>query len=197
MTRILLIAMVLVAALLSYAPFLASARTVHAHGADWEVQIVGQRVGGYDVTVRTEPKRPQVGRLHIEVQLMNSRDLTYVGDATVTAIARFRGGEPIQAGPVPSRYREQWHEMDLSLAKSGPWDVHLAIDGPRGQGETSFRVDILPKESGLLPNPLSPWTVSAAVVVVGGIAALYVWRRSRLFGRKRSGEEDIVSQRER
>lgn len=187
----------IVAVLASSIGLLLSATGVQAHGADWEVRIVGQRVGGYDVTVRTEPKQPRVGRLHVEVQLIDPQDLTYVGDATVTATARFQGREPVQAGPVPSRYIAPWHEMDLSLSKSGPWEIHLSIDGPRGQGETSFRLDILPKESGLLPNPLSPWTVLAAAVVVMGIAAVYVWRRSSLFGRKRSGEGDLVSQGER
>lgn len=91
------------AVLLSFAGLLPFATGVRAHGADWEVRMVGQRVAGYDVTVRTAPKQPRTGRLHVEV-----------------------------------------HEAELNLKKSGPWDVHLAIGGSHAQGNTSFRVDILP-----------------------------------------------------
>lgn len=133
------------AALVSFAGLLPSAPGARAHGADWEVRIVGQRLGGYDVTVRTAPKRPRAGRLHIEVQLIAPDNLTYIDRATVSATARFRRGENVQVGPALSRYREPWHEIDLNLKRSGSWDVQLAINGPRGQGKASFRVDVLPE----------------------------------------------------
>lgn len=106
--------------------------------------MVGQRVGGYDVTVRTAPKQPRTGRLHVEVQLIAAESLSYVENATVTATARLRGGETVRAGPVVSRYRKPWHEMELDLKKSGTWDVDLDIDGPRGKGRTTFRAELLP-----------------------------------------------------
>lgn len=109
--------------------------------------MVGQRVGGYDLTVRTAPKQPRTGRLHVEVQLIDPETLAYVDRATVSAVARYRDGEIAQAGPVSSRYRRPWHEMEISLNKSGPWDLHLAIDGRHGRGNTSFRVDILPEDT--------------------------------------------------
>lgn len=134
-----------VAILLSFAGLLPFAPSVQAHGADWELRMVGQRVGGYDVTVRTAPKQPRKGRLRVEVQLLAPESLTYIERATVTATARFRGGETIQTGLALSRYRQQWHEMELSLKKSGPWDVLLAVNGPRGQEKFSFRVDVVPE----------------------------------------------------
>ena len=135
------------AVLVSFAGLLPFAATVRAHGADWEVRMVGQRVGGYDVTVRTSPKQSRTGRLHVEVQLMNPATLSYVDRATVTATARLRGATTGQAGPAASRYRRPWHEMDMMLNKSGSWDVQLAIDGPRARGNVSFRVDILPEDT--------------------------------------------------
>lgn len=132
------------AVLLSFAGLLPFATGVRAHGADWEVRMVGQRVGGYDVTVRTAPKQPRTGRLHVEVQLIDPETLTYVDRATVSAVARYRDGGIAPAGPVFSRYRRPWHELELNLKKSGPWDVHLAIGGSHAQGNSSFRVDILP-----------------------------------------------------
>ncbi len=134
------------AVLVSLAGLLPFAATVRAHGADWEVRMVGQRVGGYDVTVRTSPKQPRAGTLHVEVQLIDHKTLTYVERATVSAAARIVGGTMDQAGPVPSRYARPWHEMDMMLDKSGSWDVHLAIDGPGARGNVSFRVDILPED---------------------------------------------------
>lgn len=60
--------------------------------------------------------------------------------AVVAAVAWYQGRE--RAGPVASRYRKPWHEMDLVLNKSGAWDVQLVIDDPRAQGKGSFRVDV-------------------------------------------------------
>ncbi len=134
------------AILVSLSGLLLVAPSVSAHGADWELRMVGQRVAGYDVTVRTSSKRPRIGLLHVEVQLIDRETLTYVDRATVSASARFGGGESGQAGPVLSRYARPWHETDLMLNRSGSWDVHLAIDGPRARGNVSFRVDILPED---------------------------------------------------
>ena len=134
------------AVLMSFAGLLPYPASVPAHGANWDMRIVGQRVGGYDVTVRTAPKQPRTGHLHVEVQLIDRETLTYVDRATVTASARFRGGPVDQAGPVVSRYRKPWHEIDMMLKKSGSWDLDLVIDGPRARGNVSFRVDILPED---------------------------------------------------
>ena len=134
------------AVLLSFAGLLPFATGVRAHGADWEVRMVGQKVGSYDVTVRTAPKQPRTGRLHVEVQLIDPETLAYIERAAVSAVARFRDGTIAQAGPVSSRYRRPWHEIDMTLKKSGTWDVELAIDGPRARGNASFRVDILPED---------------------------------------------------
>ena len=108
--------------------------------------MVGQRVGGYDVTVRTSPKQPHTGPLHVEVQLIDRKTLAYVERATVSATARFGGGGTDQAAPVTSRYVRPWHEIDMMLKKSGSWDLDLVIDGPRARGNVSFRVDILPED---------------------------------------------------
>lgn len=130
------------AVLLSFAGLLPFAASVGAHGADWELRMTGKRVGAYDVTVRTSPKQPHPGHLHIEAQLIDPQTLTYVDDAKVSAAARLGEGAVSQAGPVSSRYRKPWHEMDLVLNRSGAWDVQIVIDGPRAQGKVSFRVDV-------------------------------------------------------
>ena len=130
------------AVLLSFAGLLPFAAGVGAHGADWELRITGKRVGAYDVTVRTSPKQPRTGHLHIEAQLIDPRTLAYVDDAKVSALARLGEGAVNHAGPVASRYRKPWHEIDLVLDRSGAWDVRLVIDGPRAQGKVSFRVNV-------------------------------------------------------
>lgn len=131
------------AILLSFAGLLPLVAGVRAHhGVDWELRMIGKRVGAYDVTVRTSPKQPRTGRLHVEAQLIDPRTLAYVDDAKVSAFARPGDGTVGQAGPVSSRYRRPWHEMDLVLDRSGAWDVQLVIDGPRAQGKVSFRVDV-------------------------------------------------------
>lgn len=114
--------------------------------------MVGQRLAGYEVTVRTAPKPARTGRLHVEVQLIDPQTLAYIDQATVIAAARFRGRETGGVGPVRSRYRRPWHETDLELKKSGSWDIDLVIEAPRGQASTSFSIEVLPV-SGLIENP--------------------------------------------
>lgn len=125
-------------------PFAASAE---AHGADWELRLLGQRVGGYEVTARTAPKQPGIGRLHVEVQLIDPQTLRYVEETTVTATARLRGGGHEQAGPAIAQLRAPWHELDIELGKSGAWDVELAIEAPRARGNASFRVEVLAEDT--------------------------------------------------
>jgi hypothetical protein len=129
--------------LVAFVVVLFPATDAQSHGTQSEVQVLGRNLDGYDLTVRTEPKRPRTGRLHIEVQLIDSSSLTYIEQATVTAMARLRGMETLQAGPVRSEYRAPWHEMELHLQKIGTWQIHLLIDGPRGQRETTLHVDVL------------------------------------------------------
>ncbi len=131
------------AIVLSLAGLVSFAAGVGAHhGVDWELRMVGKRVGAYDLTVRTSPKRPRTGQLHIEAQLIDPQTLAYVEHVKVSALARLGEGAVRQAGPVASRYRKSWHQMDLVLDSSGAWDVQLVIDGPRAQGNVSFRVDV-------------------------------------------------------
>ena len=78
--------------------------------------------------------------------MIDPKALAYVERATVSAVARFRDGKIPDVGPVSSRYRRPWQQIEMSLNKSGPWDVELAIDGLRGRGNVSFRADILPED---------------------------------------------------
>ena len=130
------------AVLFSFAGLVAFAAGVQAHGADWELRLAGKRVGAYDLTVRTSPKQPRTGHLHIEAQLIDPQTLAYVDHAKVSALARLGEGAADHAGPVRSRYRKPWHEMDLVLNESGSWDVQILIDDPRAQGKASFRLDV-------------------------------------------------------
>lgn len=131
-------------ALVAVASLLLYGGSIQAHGTDSEIRILGQNLDGYEVTVRTAPKQPRTGRLHIEVQLIAPDSLTYVDAATVTATARLRTGNTHQVGPARSQYRAPWHEVDLNLNEIGTWDVHLAIDGTLGRRKTTFRVEVLP-----------------------------------------------------
>lgn len=132
------------AAMVAFMAVLLTARLAEAHGGNGAVQLVGQTVAGHDVTVMTAPKRPRVGALHVAVQLIDPRELTYIGTVTVTVTARYLGEEAMQVRSTRARYREPWHELDLDLKRSGRWRVQLSIDGPNGQGEISFVISISP-----------------------------------------------------
>lgn len=132
------------AAMVAFMAVVLTARLAEAHGGNGTVQLIGQTVAGYDVTVMTAPKRPRVGALHVAVQLIDPRELKYIATATVTATARYLGEEDVGARSTRSRYREPWHELDLDLKRSGRWRVQLFIDGPNGQGELFFLISISP-----------------------------------------------------
>lgn len=132
------------AAMVALMAGLLTARLAEAHGDGGTVQLIGQTVADHDVTVMTAPKRPRIGALHVAVQLVDPHELTYIETATVTATARFLGDENIRVRSKRSCYGEPWHELDLDLKRSGPWQVKLYVDGPNGQGESSFRVNISP-----------------------------------------------------
>lgn len=121
-----------------------AARLAQAHGEGGTAQMIGQTVAGHDVTVMTAPAQPRPGPLHVAVQLIDPRELTYIDTATVTATVRYLGKVAVKVSSTRSRYREPWHELDLSLKRSGRWRVRLFIDGPNGQGEISFEMEILP-----------------------------------------------------
>lgn len=131
--------------MVAFMAFLLTTRQVEAHGEGGTVQLVGQTVAGHDVTVRTTPKRPRVGTLHVAVQLIDPRELTYIATATVIATARYLGDEAVRVRSTRSRYREPWHELDLNLERSGRWRMQLFVDGPNGQGELSFVISISPE----------------------------------------------------
>ena len=134
------------ALLLPFAGLLLFAAGARAHGAGWELRLLGKKMGAYELTVRTSPKQPRAGQLHIEAQLMDPQTLAYIDQAKVSALARLREDAASQAGPVSSRYQKPWHEMDLPLNRSGVWEVQLVIDDPRARGHASFRVEVLPED---------------------------------------------------
>lgn len=133
-----------VAGILALTAVVLAVGLAQGHGEDGTVQLIGQTVAGHDVTVMTAPRQPRAGSLHVAVQLIDPRELTYIDTATVTATARYLGEEAVRVSSTRSRYREPWHELDLSLKRSGRWRVRLLIDGPNGQGEISFEIRILP-----------------------------------------------------
>lgn len=134
------------ACLLTLAAALAFAEGARAHGAEWTLRVTGARVGSHEVTVRTAPRQPRVGRLHVEVQLIDPRTLRYIEQTTVRASAMRPGSTGNEVGPELARLRAPWHEIDLELPKSGSWEVRISIDGPDARGEVSFRIDLQPED---------------------------------------------------
>ena len=134
------------ACLLTLAAVLPLAEGARAHGAEWTLRVIGARVGSHEVTVRTAPRQPRVGRLHVEVQLIDPRTLRYIEQTTVRASATRAGGTRNDVGPELARLRAPWHELDLELPKSGSWEVRIRVDGPDARGEVSFRIDLQPED---------------------------------------------------
>jgi hypothetical protein len=166
---------VLVGAMLVFA---SSARADHLG----VLQLNGDPVGPYAVSVWTQPGPVRVGACVVTVAVMRPGTRIAVTDAIVRVTARRvtaqRTEEPHtsvsaegnrSADPLGLRYI-----ADVPLPAAGHWTVVVAIRGPAGAGNVEFPLDVT------APIPWGGWALAAGVV---GLLSWWAARESR----RRSG----------
>ena len=153
----------LLGALLSMLIFILAATVAYAHGGG-APQLTDAEAGPYRVYAWTQPEPWRVGEAHISiaVTLPRAADATVdegvtnnaldtpVTDARVqvmlTPVDAPDANVTVQAAPQ-ELLGNLYYEADATLTMPGVWRVTVDVSGPRGRGEASFTIDVLPARS--------------------------------------------------
>ncbi len=119
-----------------------------AHGGGIP-QLTEAPAGPYMVSAWTQPN-PGVGDLHVSVAVTQPGNGAPVLAAFITVRV-----EPLDAAFEPivsdathgASINKLLYEADLHIPHDGRWRVSILVEGPTGNGETSFELEILPPAS--------------------------------------------------
>jgi hypothetical protein len=124
----------------------------HAGGAP---VLTGAGAGPYQVYAWMQPEPLAVGQVHLSVALVRAAQDAAQADALdepvtdAMVLARFEPpGDATQAIITPVEPLQGlagfYYEADVTLPQAGLWRISLEINGPDGQGETSFERQVAP-----------------------------------------------------
>lgn len=139
-------------------------------GAPYPV-LLEEPVGPYLVSALADPDVGG-GTFYMQVALADGSALpdgtqvtlrTWPEDGHLSAI-------PYKAERRGTRYGERF-VAEIPFDAEGPWQVELIVDGPSGEGEVSFGVEVTP--------PGTPWLTTVACLLPFAAAAL-IWLRATL-----------------
>ncbi|MFQ5576214.1 MAG: FixH family protein [Anaerolineae bacterium] len=159
---------------------LAAAQPVWAHGGG-APQLVNAPAGPYRVSVWTQPDPLRAGEVHFTVAVTDPAAGAPILDAgvTVTLTPLSGSGAAISS---PATHREAvnkiFYETDFELPAAGRWQVVVAVDGPRGRGQTDFEVDALPAAA----NRWRWWAGGLLAALLTGAVGVAIARRTRREG---------------
>jgi acetylornithine deacetylase/succinyl-diaminopimelate desuccinylase-like protein len=132
---------------------LAGASAALANGGT--LRLANVPMGEYRVSAFTDPTPVRPDTLDVSVLVVREGVTGVAEDVRVTVRTRALEGQ----GPetVREATREQaddprYHAAKFALGAEGEWEVTVAVIGPHGQGEASFRLRA--RERGLLGHPL-------------------------------------------
>ncbi len=119
------------------------------------LRVANVEMGGYRVSVFTDPTPVRPDTLDLSVLVTRAEDgrlaegvRVHVRVAPVEGPGAAREWEATREWADDPRY----HAAKFSLGEPGPWEFLVAVEGPEGQGETSFQLRA--REWGLLANPV-------------------------------------------
>jgi len=158
--------------------------SLHVQANGGKPRLKKATAGPYLVSVWTQPDPSQTGRVDVSVAVMRPPTAEPVLDAEVRLHAEAIQGTGTTATGVLERGtggdRRLYHG-DLEVPAEGRWRVTVAVEGPAGNGQAVFELDIRPS------RPLT-WAF-----VVGGTALLFAaaigslwWLWARTVRRQRS-----------
>ncbi len=136
------------------------------------------RSGPYELQIGVFPGTPQVGNLHVTIQVNAASDDSAVTDAVITLAAKGPAGSsdvgPVQAVNTPQS--PQFYDADISLDAAGAWT--LSVETEAGLGSASLDVPFQVREGG---------GIDLVYVLAGGVAlaALVLWVLERIGKRRR------------
>lgn len=152
--------------------------------ADGGVVRERQSVGGYDITVLTDPTPPRVGALDVSLLVLDSATGKLLEDARASVAAR-RASEPESVARYLATREHPGNRMLLAayvpLPSAGEWTFDARVEGPKGTASVEWKMTVEP--------PLPPWREHALWIALPlaplGLYALYQAMTRRPNSRRR------------
>lgn len=101
--------------------------------------------GPYQVKVLTAPV---VGTMHLSIQVTGLAGTVPVGDARLQVAGTGPQGTLMAAGPVAATAafgNSGWYGVNLPINEPGAWMFTLLVQGPRGEAQVEFPVNVQPR----------------------------------------------------
>ena len=120
-----------------------------SHGGG-QVQLSEHPAGPYEITVITSPSPARTGTVKVSTMVQPAGSSDVILDARVRVSATPAG--EAGAGEAHEATQDQsivkfFYAADLEMPTEGPWQITVTIDGPEGEGQASFEIDV--QEAGL------------------------------------------------
>jgi hypothetical protein len=146
--------------------FGAAAAPLLANGGTLRVADVP--IGGYEVSVFTDPTPARPDTLHVSVLVLNEGSGTVAEGVEVTIGARARDGLVMVPTILAMRDTDdpRYYHNHFVLPHAGVWEIVIAVSGERGDGETRF--ELAARMPGPLNNPIVLVFVSLIPLLAAG-----------------------------
>lgn len=131
-------------------------------------------MGGYRVSVFTAPTPIPPDSIDVSILATAGRGREIARGLRILVTARRADGRgsPLWHEATPEQAEDpRFYAAKFALGASGEWDLRIEIQGPEGEGEVSFRVQV--REPGLLN---SPYAILALGLVPLAVAAGWMLR---------------------
>lgn len=162
--------------------------TILAHGGG-EPRLTNVAVGPYRIYLWSLPEPPRVGDFHLSVILTEPDSSAPVSDEDKSLEAAIldanveimlepvdrKGDSMVLSATHDEAVFKVFYEADAQLLTAGKWQATVSVAGPKGEGNASFELDVLPAR-----------TVNWTLIVGIGIGILTLIGLSR-FGRRTKG----------
>lgn len=146
------------------------ARPALAHGG--VPVLTDTPAGPYVVSVWAESTPLRAGVNHLSLAVGEADSDALVTDVRVRVEATYSEDETTQVTGSATQ-GDPFYDVDLALARTGPWEIVIQVDGPLGSGQTGFEVDVE-------PDTALDWRLVAGAAVALGLSGLtYTGARRR------------------
>lgn len=114
--------------------------SLHADGGTLRVR---QRVGGYTVSVFTSPTPLCAGPVDFSILVQDAATGECLPDSQATIHLTAQGsGEALEyPATAAAATNKLFRAAVFELPAAGRWDVHVAVDGPRGAADVRFMIE--------------------------------------------------------
>jgi hypothetical protein len=156
--------------------------------ADGGTMRLLERVGGYRITVFTDPTPLRAGSVDVSVFVQDADTGEPAAGVQIMVQAAPRG-RPDQAvghaATAEAATNKLFRSAIFELPESGWWDIEAKVDGERGQGRVRFDVEVADRPPSW--ETLAPWVGwPALAVLLFAVHQALVRRKARIAKKTRT-----------